>query len=133
MKKTQKIIEKQSKLGMSKIELNTLSPLWLRILNMEEIWIIHYVNYDDKGYSGIQALAYEEFRAFELFSETIFWKYQEELSTGELSRSDFDNIVNNAWRKGEWDNGDWARYTVRKYKLSDYSELDKEYLEAMKD
>ena len=116
---------------MSKIEPNTLSPLWLRILNMEEIWIIHYINYDDKGYSGIQALAYEEFRAFELLSETIFWKYQEELSTGELSRSDFDNIVNNAWRKGEWDNGDWARYTVRKYTLSDYSVLDEEYLKAI--
>ena len=67
------------------------------------------------------------------YSVRRFLNYQEELSTGEISRSEFDKIVDNAWRKGEWYNGDWARYTVKKYKLSDYSELDEEYLEAMKD
>lgn len=118
---------------MSKIEPNTLSPLWLRILNMEEIWIIHYINYDDKGYSGIEAITTDESKAFELFRQKIFWNYQEELPAGEISRSEFDKIVDDAWKEGEWYDGDWARYTVKKYKLSDYSELDEEYLEAMKD
>ena len=118
---------------MSIIEPNTLSPLWLRRLNMEEIWIIHYINYDDKGYSGIEAITPDESKAFELLRQKIFWNYQEELPAEEISQSEFDKIVDGAWEKGEWDNGDWARYTDRKYKLSDYSELDEEYLEAMKD
>lgn len=119
---------------MSKIEPNTLSPLWLRILNMDKIWIIHYICYDDKGYSGIEAMTTDESKAFELFRQKIFWSnYQEELPAGEISRSEFDKIVNDAWKKGKWDDGEWTTYTVHEYDMSVYdSELDKEYLEAMK-
>ena len=98
----------------------------------ENVWIIHYINYEDGGYSGIEAVLKTKEAAFEKWRELIFYvKYQEDLPYGDVKREEFDRFVDEAWQLQEFDTKDDTVYTVRQYEhITD--DTDDEYKEAMK-
>ena len=98
----------------------------------ENVWIIHYINYEDGGYSGIEAVLKTKEAAFEKWRELIFYvKYQEDLPYGDVKREEFDRFVDEAWQLQEFDTKDDTVYTVRQYELIT-DDTDDEYKEAMK-
>ena len=98
----------------------------------ESVWIIHYINYDDGGYSGIEAVSKDEEAAFEKWRELIFYrKYEEDLPYGDVTRAEFDKIVTESWKCQVYDDGEWNKYTVRQYAIINGTVGDDYYKEAM--